>query len=94
MQSFLVRIHPCAPQAGVGSLGGSNVKTEQNTPEIEQRIVWAVSEALGIARFSVDFEHGQWWVTDLDFGAQWSVVDEEPGTDGFGFEQVTQGEED
>ena len=68
------------------------LKCETDTSEMEERIAWAASEALGLARFQVDFEHGQWWVTDLDTGAQWSVVDEEPGTDGFGFEQVSRGE--
>lgn len=50
------------------------------------------------ARYNSDFEHGQWWITDLDTGAQWSVCDAE-GTeangvfDGFCFERVTEGEE-
>lgn len=46
-------------------------------------------------RVSADFEHGQWWITDLDTGAQWSVVDAEGkrAVDGFDFEQVTEGEE-
>jgi hypothetical protein len=42
-------------------------------------------------KFTCYFEHGQWWVSDLDTGAQWSVCDSEPG--GFCFEQVSQGEE-
>jgi hypothetical protein len=47
-------------------------------------------------RINSDFEHGQWWITDLDTGAQWSVCDTE-GTeadgvfDGFCFEQVSRG---
>ncbi len=36
-----------------------------------------------------DFEHGQWWITDRLSGAQWSVHDTQ---NGFGFEQVSQGE--
>lgn len=43
-------------------------------------------------RIQTDFEHGQWWVSDLDTGAQWSVCDSKPGP--FCFEQVTQGEAD
>lgn len=38
------------------------------------------------------FEHGQWWVEDLDTGAQWSVVDARSGgRDYFDFEQVSEG---
>lgn len=45
-------------------------------------------------RIQVDYEHGQWWVTDLDTGAQWSVVDVgTPFGDAFDFEQVTRGDE-
>ena len=41
-------------------------------------------------------EHGQWWVTDRDTGAQWSVMDTagHPSVDGFDFAQVTPDEED
>ena len=41
------------------------------------------------------FEHGQWWITDNDTGAQWSVVDcqTEAGDNYYGFEQVSEGEE-
>ncbi len=44
-------------------------------------------------RLQADYEHGQWWVTDLDTGAQWSVTDcQTPdGREYFGFEQVTEG---
>lgn len=43
-----------------------------------------------------DYEHGQWWITDNDTGAQWSVVDcqTETGEDYYGFEQVTAPAED
>ena len=42
---------------------------------------------------SADFEHGQWWITDLDTAEQWSVCDAEGKEvngviDGFCFEQV------
>ena len=68
---------------------------ERYSAATEKRITNAATEALGIARFSVDFEHGQYWVTDLDSGAQWSVNDAEgPGTvDGCDFEQVTPGDD-
>jgi hypothetical protein len=36
----------------------------------------------------VNFEHGQWWVTSLPTGAQWSVVETSNGIE---FEQVTEG---
>jgi hypothetical protein len=79
----------------VEQYGGGELTTNgEYTRQVEIRIGHAVSEALGIARFQCDFEHGQWWVTDLDTGAQWSVCDAEgPGsTDGFDFEQVTEGD--
>ncbi len=43
----------------------------------------------------VNFEHGQWWVTVKPTGAQWSVHDAEGhgSVDGFGFEQVTEGDD-
>lgn len=41
-------------------------------------------------RLQADYEHAQWWVTDLATGAQWSVSDSEPGP--FCFEPVAQGE--
>lgn len=55
---------------------------------VEREILIAAAN-LG-ERLSADFEHGQWWITDLDTGAQWSVVDTSRGYD---FEQVTEGEE-
>ena len=69
------------------------LNTETNTPTMASRIESAASELLGITRFSSDFEHGQWWITDLDTGAQWSVCDAAGGgsVDGFCFEQVSEG---
>ena len=46
---------------------------------------------LPISELQSDFEHGQWWITHVPTGAQWSVCDSEPGP--FCFEQVTRGEE-
>lgn len=68
-----------------------------NTPEMELRIERAFCAKYGkVGDVNVDFEHGQWWVTEILTGAQWSVVDVEgPNTsDGFDFEQVSLGEED
>jgi len=44
--------------------------------------------------FSADFEHGQWFVTCLSCGAQWSVNDAE-GRDGeyYQFDEVSSGDE-
>jgi len=77
----------------------SRLKTERNTPTIEQRALRAARKALKLSRrvrLAADFEHGQWWITNLDTGAQWSVVDADggPAVDGFDFEQVTRGDED
>lgn len=73
------------------------LKTETNTPAMGRRIMataarfqWSVPHH----SFSVDFEHGQWWVTCKDYGAQWSVADQEGGgdIDGFGLERVSDGD--
>lgn len=74
------------------------LNTETCTAEMEQRIEHAFgchAEGIGRKRLGFDFEHGQWWVTDLDTGAQWSVCDAEgdDSVDGFDFERVTQGDE-
>jgi hypothetical protein len=72
------------------------LKTEMHTPEMEERILCAADShdltACHSTAKTADFEHGQWWVTCLPCGAQWSVVDEEPGVDGLGFERVTNGD--
>jgi hypothetical protein len=81
--------------------------TETNTRSVERKIRAAFRNSQQGYRFGLhgesrpkmarhrriqtDFEHGQWWVIDLDTGAQWSVCDATPGP--FCFEQVTQGEE-
>jgi hypothetical protein len=78
--------------------GGCNVlKTETNTPEMENRISAAFEDSTLYAIhtvFSLAFEHGQWWASCAACGAQWSVVDEKPGINGLGFEKVTEGDED
>ena len=74
--------------------------TETNTEAMRLRVLRAARHILGRGKYQADFEHGQWWVTKLRSGAQWSVVDCE-GPTSFGckkvayldFEQVSQGDE-
>lgn len=74
--------------------------TETNTPAVEKRITRAV-KAHAIyghehrARFHCAFEHGQWWVV-FAHGATYSVCDAAggPAVLGFGFEQVSRGDEE
>lgn len=71
--------------------------SEMNTPAMERRVLRAARSRLGKRRrYQADFEHGQWWVTELSTGAQWSVVDcaTAEGVDYLDFEQVSRGEED
>lgn len=77
------------------------LKTETNTPAMERRILRAFLafrdyDIAHARQISVDFEHGQWWVTDKPSGAAWSVVDAEGrgAIDGFDFERITQGDEE
>lgn len=44
--------------------------------------------------FSADYEHGQWFITCLSCGAQWSVNDAE-GRDGdyYQFDEISAGDE-
>jgi hypothetical protein len=75
-----------------------SLKTETHSPRIEARVLKAARLVLRRrgGTLAADFEHGQWWVTDLETGAQWAVVDAEGGrsVDGFDFERVTQGDEE
>jgi predicted cupin superfamily sugar epimerase len=72
--------------------------SEMNTPAIERRVRRAarVRLALAPAAIQTDFEHGQWWVTVLSTGAQYSVVDCQTaaGVDYLDFEQVSRGEDE
>ncbi len=72
------------------------LKTEQNTPGMAQRIIdaWATTPDAATHTGSAAYEHGQHWIICNECGASWSVVDEEPGIDGFGFEQIADGDED
>jgi hypothetical protein len=82
----------------------AKLQTEQETPEMEERIfnAFAVSDAAATLNLDVDsdpphdgygvvFEHGQWWI-NADNGAQWSVCDATGGDaiDGFTFEQISE----
>ena len=68
-----------------------------NTPEIKMKVLsFANRDLSGEGRLQADFEHGQWYVTDVDSGAQWSVNDAEDknGKFFFFFEQITEGDEE
>jgi hypothetical protein len=70
------------------------LQCETNTRAVENRIRrhFAAWSGIPARDFQTDFEHGQWWVTALRTGKQWSVCDSEPGP--FCYEQVSQGDED
>lgn len=72
--------------------------TETNTPAMEKKVYRAAKERLGLDRrhCSAHFEHGQWWLTNIKTGAQWSVCDWQTpgGLKYLDFEQVTGGEEE
>lgn len=70
------------------------LQCETNTHAVEQRIRRHFARWSGIhpRNFQTDYEHGQWWVTALRTGAQWSVCDATPGT--FSYEQVSPGDND
>ena len=74
----------------------SQLLSTTNTPTVRAHVLRAAKHKLGRGKYHATFEHGQWWVTRLKDGAQWSVVDclstaELPYLD---FEQVTQGDSD
>lgn len=72
----------------------SALLTETHTPAMERRVLRAARTRLGRGPWQADFEHGQWWVTHLRTGAQWSAVDaERAGVAYLDFEQVTRGED-
>jgi predicted cupin superfamily sugar epimerase len=78
------------------ALEGTMLMSERNTPATEKRVLRAARYRLGAGHYQADFEHGQWWVTCLSTGAQWSVVDcqTQNGVDYLDFEQVSRGEEE
>ena len=75
------------------------LKTETNTPQMCGRIVTAAYKMFpGAGPFDAYFEHGQWWLFDIDRDRTFSVADAEADTvareqelgvsDGFVFEEV------
>ena len=73
------------------------LKCETNTPKMRDKVRIAAKKALRRQTISADFEHGQWWITDITRGAQWSVCDAEGSKEngvfnGFCFEQVSKDE--
>jgi predicted cupin superfamily sugar epimerase len=72
-----------------------SLMTETNTVKMERRVLRAARAKFGRKRFQANFEHGQWWLTILGTGAQYSVVDcqTQAGVDYLDFEQVTAGDE-
>lgn len=68
------------------------LRCETNTETVMNDVRTAFEESFPVhGRISVDFEHGQWWVTCSNCGAQWSVHDADG--DKFDFEQVSDGDE-
>lgn len=66
--------------------------TEQNTRRVERLVLRAAKRRFHRRYIDATFEHGQWWVTIMATGAQYSVCDStDPG--GFEFEEVTRGDE-
>lgn len=72
------------------------LKCETNTPDVDNEVREAFEASPRAThhgtRIDTFFEHGQWFVTCLPCGAQWSVHDATPGD--FWFEMVTAGDDD
>ena len=71
------------------------LKCEQHTPAMHKRVLAAYRARYGVRKVQAHYEHGQWWITQPSTGAAWSVCDAEGSgsTQGFCFEQVSQGDE-
>lgn len=73
------------------------LKTEQNTPAMAKQVLKTAHIKFGNrVRMQANFEHGQWWLTLVDSGRQYSVVDAEGGNsiNGLDFELVSEGYND
>jgi hypothetical protein len=80
------------------------LRSETNTLEVKEdiRADFEGSEFYrgdaddGAHDYDYDFEHGQWFVTELRTGRQWSVVDCETalGEEYFDFEEVSCGDDE
>lgn len=80
------------------------LRCETNTPSMAREIELAFEEwsnegnwvdqekEVRASQLSVDFEHGQWWVTHRPTGAQWAVNDAViDGRESWDFEQISEG---
>lgn len=72
------------------------LKCKQNTTAVKEQVLKAFRARYGVRKIDGFYEHGQWWINDRRNGAQWSVCDAEGygSTNGFCFEQVTNGDDD
>jgi hypothetical protein len=73
------------------------LKSETRTAAMQKRIKRAFCLSAQCSRpkksYSVEWDHGQWFVRHAASGAWWSVVDADGGDsiDGFDFEMITAG---
>ena len=67
------------------------LESTKNTRAVALRVLRAARAVLGVRKLRAFFEHGHWWVENPKTGAQYDAVDTDKS---FGFEQVTQGDED
>jgi len=76
-----------------GNLAPQLLKCED--PDRREEVMDAARSCFGEGVVTAHFEHGQWWVIGTVTGAQYSVVDAEGigSVGGFGFEQVSGGDE-
>lgn len=74
------------------------LKSTIKDPEIGESIRREAAYVLGIAvgDLQADYEHGQWWITQISSGAQWGAHDQDASAIGdktpYCFEQVTLGD--
>lgn len=72
------------------------LKCETNTAKVEKEVMAAAAKRLNQVHhhLSAAFDHGQWWMSCLDCGASWSVVDcQRDGVDYLDFEAIDDGDE-
>lgn len=97
---YVVSAHEDAPillDDGDLDVPWTGLKTEDPDNADEALVAfWDSDEATNREGHNITtaFEHGQLWIHDNDTGANWSVIDEEPGINGYGFERISQGDED
>jgi hypothetical protein len=81
-----------------GSLKTALLKSEQNTPEMEQevdRLIASHPVTETHKQVASVYEHGQWWAVCGSCGAIWSVVDAEGGMSagGLDLEDIKHGDD-